>query len=134
MKSVIRNHEDAEKFIGRINFEKPQLIECRLYRPPRTLPQNAKFHAMVGELANHFGYSSSELKDWLKHEYGPKKFFRFGSHEKLIPKSTAEYSKLEMVEMIDQVDRIAIENGFTFSHDKEQQHGSTSNDATSARR
>ena len=89
---------------------------------------------MVGELANHFGYSSSELKDWLKHEYGPKKFFRFGSHEKLIPKSTAEYSKLEMVEMIDQVDRIAIENGFTFSHDKEQQHGSTSNDATSARR
>ena len=124
MKKVIRNYDDAERFIRRINFgAKPMLIECKLYRPPRTLSQNAKLHAMIGELANHIGYSASELKDWLKWEYGAKKFFRFGSHEKLIPKSTAEYTKLEMIDFIDQVDRLAIENGFTFSYDEEQEHG-----------
>jgi hypothetical protein len=123
MKSVIYNHNDAVRFVHKVSaklgdtFEKPQIIECKLYRPPRTLPQNAKLHAMIGELAANFGYSASELKDWLKWEYGPKKEFSFRSHRKMIPKSTAEYSKLEMIEFIGQVDRIATENGFTFSHD-----------------
>jgi hypothetical protein len=123
MKAVIRNYDEAIKFVHRIldthgeHFAKPQLISCEIYRAPRSLPQNAKLHAMIGELAKEVGYAPSELKDWFKVEFGPKKRFEYRGIVKMIPKSTAEYSKLQMIDFIDQIYRVAAEMGYTFSED-----------------
>ncbi len=126
MKSVIRNHNSGYRFIdkacneiGQI-FEKPYLIEIKPYKPPRTLPQNARFHAMINELAKEIGYSASDLKDWLKLEYGPKKYFVFQGIEKDIPMSTADYNKVQMIDMIGHLERIGAEIGFVFSDQGEQ--------------
>jgi hypothetical protein len=120
MKSVIRTHNDALRFVDRATrelgatFDKPQLIELKQYRPPRSLPQNAKMHVMIGELAKEVGYSASELKDWFKLEHGPKQRFTFGGIDKMIPKSTASYTKMEMIEFIGQIERVGAEMGFVF--------------------
>ena len=125
MKAVIRNYDDAISFIHRVfdklgeEFQKPQLIECKDYHPPRTLDQNRRLHWMIGLLASHIGYSPSELKDWFKIEYGPKKKFVYGNYAAMIPKSTAEYSKMEMIEFIGQIDRVAAELGFQFPENED---------------
>ena len=121
MKAVIRNKNEGINFLTRAcsglgeKFENPQLIEVKRYKPPRSLPQNAKFHVMLGELANEIGYSLDDLKDYFKWEFGPKQCISIGGKDRMIPRSTASYSKMEMVEMIGQVERVGAENGFQFS-------------------
>lgn len=125
MKAVIRSHNEGANFLSRAcrdlgeQFDKPQLIEIKRYHPPRSLPQNAKLHAMIGELANEIGYSAAELKDWLKLEYGVYKTLDINGRKTNIPKSTAEYTKIEMAELIGHVERIGAEMGFRFSDDYE---------------
>ena len=121
MKTVIRNRNDALRFVDRycteygVNWELPQMIEIKRYKPPRSLPQNAKLHAMIRELATEIGYSEDELKDYFKSTFGPQKVLFVLGNEKRIPKSTTEYNKLEMADMIGQVERIGAELGFRFS-------------------
>ena len=52
-------------------FEKPQLVTIEDYKPPRSLPQNARLHCMIRALSDYTGHSESELKSWFKAEYGP---------------------------------------------------------------
>ena len=123
MKKVIHSYDELLNVVERLveknllTFQHPYTFEIKPYKPPRTLPQNAKLHAMIGVLANHIGYGSSELKDWLKLEYGPKKRFEYGEHVSMIPKSTAAYTKTEMIAFIDQGDMIAAEAGYRFEHE-----------------
>ena len=123
MKAVVRNHSEAIRFIDRAcvelgqQFDKPQLIEIKRYKPPRSLPQNARCHAMIGELAKEIGYTAAELKDWLKIEFGPHEEFNFGDHQSWIPKSTAKYTKAEMSDFMAHIERIAAEMGFMFSNE-----------------
>ena len=121
MKHVIRSIQEAERalirergLLGEV-FEKPQTLEIKPFRPNRSLPQNARFHAMVNELASEIGYTPSELKDWLKIEYGPHKEFNFGDHISFIPKSTTEYTRTEMSDLMIHVEQIGAMLGFRFS-------------------
>lgn len=126
MKAVAHSRNEALRFIDRAcgslghTWEPPQLIEIKKYKPPRSLPQNAILHTQIRELATHIGYSETELKDWLKLEYGPKKRLVWYKDQvqlldKMIPKSTAEYTREEMSDMIAHVERIGAEMGFRFS-------------------
>ena len=92
-------------------FEKPLMVTVEEYRPPRTLPQNARLHCMIRALSEFTGHSESELKDWFKAEYGPTKRLQVGSQGNIIPLSTTQYNRKQMAEMIDHVDRVCAENG-----------------------
>jgi hypothetical protein len=121
MKAVIRHRNDALRFVDRFcsefgpEWEKPQLIEIKRYRPPRSMPQNAKFHAMIRELATEIGYSEDELKYYFKSSFGPQKNLFVLGEQKRIPISTKDYNKLEMTEMIGHLERVGAELGFRFS-------------------
>ena len=123
MKRTVKNTVSLWRMFTKIadelgeTFEKPQLVTVEDYKPPRSLTQNAKLHVMIRTLADKVGYSESELKDWFKHEFGPQKRLEFegkwgvGQRVKVIPKSTTEYTREEMAQMIEHVDRICAENG-----------------------
>jgi len=117
LKQVVRSHNDAYRFVDKVcndlgqTFERPQLIEMRLYKPPRSLPQNARLHCMIRALSDYTGHSESELKSWFKAEYGPTKRLQVGSQGQVIPLSTIDYNKKQMTELIDHVDRVCAENG-----------------------
>ena len=121
MKAVIRQRNDALRFVDRfcsengVHWEKPQLIEIKRYSPPRSMPQNAKLHAMIRELATELGYTEDELKDYFKLTFGPQKIMRVAGEEKRIPLSTTEYNKVQMTDLIAHVERVGAELGFRFS-------------------
>lgn len=117
MKQVVRNRvtawrafSKATDLLGEV-FEKPYLLTFEEYKPPRSLPQNARLHCMIRALSQHTGHSESELKAWFKAEYGPSKRLQVGSQGQVIPLSTTEYTKGQMAELIAHVDRVCAENG-----------------------
>ena len=117
MKAICINHNEAVNLIDRAcshlgqQFESPQLVSIEPYKKPRTLPQNARFHAMVRALSQHTGHSERELKDWFKAEYGPTKRIQVGNQGKVIPLSTTQYNRKQMSELTEHVDRVCAENG-----------------------
>ena len=125
MKQVVRNRNDALRFIDRVcldlgqTFDAPYLMSFALYRPPRSHPQNAKCHAMIRELAQAIGYSDTELKEWFKLEFGPKKRLTINGVDKVIPLSTLDYNRSQMSEFIGQIERVAAEIDFRFREDYE---------------
>lgn len=76
-KIVIRSHEQMASLgadIRRQLAEHPVLVEYKEYRPPRTLPQNSKIHAMLSELAQFTGDDAGDLKNEIKRtDVWPKK-------------------------------------------------------------
>ena len=127
MKAVVRNRNDALRFVDRFcsefgpTWEKPQMIEIKRYRPPRSMPQNAKFHAMIRELAEEIGYSEDELKEYFKSSFGPKKILYLVGGNRRIPVSTTEYTKEQMTDMIGHLERVGAEMGFRFSDEVVQE-------------
>ena len=117
MKQVVRDRVTAWRLFAKAldslgeTFDEPQLLTIEEYQPPRSLPQNARLHAMIRALSQHTGHSESELKDWFKAEYGPHKRLQVGMQGKMIPLSTTQYTKRQMMELIDHVDRVCAENG-----------------------
>lgn len=116
-RGVVRSREEAafwcEWRSGMIDG-KPYSVEVRPFKPKRTLDQNAKMHVMIRELATHIGYSDSELKDFLKAEYGPTKTIQIGESQKAIPVSTSEYNRTEAGEMIEILYMLGAECGYAF--------------------
>lgn len=120
VKQIIRTVDALWKLYARLShdlpntdgeFDRPQLVTVEDYKPPRSLSQNARLHCMIRPLAEKTGFSESELKEFFKSEYGPKKRVQVGDIDKLIPLSTTEYNKQQMQELIAQVDRVCAENG-----------------------
>jgi hypothetical protein len=87
------------------------------YHDQRSLPQNARFHALVAEYGKAVGYTLDEAKALLKHQYGimipfiegfippdrPGRFVKlYGEVEFQI--STADYSKDEMSRLMEGVE------------------------------
>lgn len=116
MKTVIRDIHALWKIFSKISaengetFEKPKLVTIEDYKPPRSLSQNARLHCMIRALADATGYSESELKDFVKAEYGEKRRVQVGDVDKLVPLSTTEYNRSQMMALIEQVDRLCAEN------------------------
>ena len=117
MKEIVRNTQTLWRIFAKVadqkgeEFEKPQLVSIEDYKPPRTLNQNARLHCMIRALSNHTGHSESELKDWFKAEYGPTKRLMVGTQGQMIPLSTTLYTKKQIAELMEHVDRVCAENG-----------------------
>lgn len=121
MKAVIRNLGDIAKFVDKIADKldgRPWTISIKKFHRPRTLPANAKFHAMNRELALHLGYTESQMKNVIKSEFGPIESKMIGPRIVDMPKETAEYSVMEMRDMIEQLYQLGAETGCVFQSDE----------------
>ena len=92
----------------------PLMVTIAKFRHPKTHTQNAKLHAMIDELAMHIGYTSGELKAYLKEELGPHRIVKVGNDECRVPLSVSEYSREQVSAMIEHLYRIAAEAGYGF--------------------
>jgi len=104
MKRVVKTLEDLDNFANdaaRQGVFTGQALTVTLtkFRRPRTLEQNSKLHALFRELAEHTGYSESEIKDYFKDTFGPTIAIRIGKYrrhdrrrgrtENTVPKGTS---------------------------------------------
>lgn len=124
VKQVVKTADALWKVFSRISqdlgsdFERPQLVEVKDYKPPRSLSQNARLHCMIRALADFCGYSESEMKLWLKIEHGPKKRVQVGDSDKIVPMSTVDYNRAQMTAFMDAVDRTCAEQGVYVNTDE----------------
>ena len=72
-------------------------VEIKPWKPRRSLPQNALFHALCGEIARITSMDSTLVKEGVKDLYGPK---IPGIHGRLIPKPSHLCDKMEMADLI----------------------------------
>ena len=72
-------------------------VDIKPWKPKRSLPQNALFHALCGEIARITGMDSTLVKEGVKDLYGAK---IPGIHGRLIPKPSHLCDKLEMADLI----------------------------------
>lgn len=120
MRAVIRTSEDIHRFANQIRDKltgKPYQIDIRPFKRSRTLPQNAKLHAMIHDLALHCGYVDSQMKDIVKQEYGTVKVVEIGGRVIEVAKPTSEYNVDELSMMIEHLFQLGAEIncGFTES-------------------
>lgn len=80
-------------------------------KPSRSREQLAYLHVAIRQLAAHTGTGESELKEFLKSEYGPETVVRVGNRAGVIRKSVGDYTQDEAAAMIEHVERIAAECG-----------------------
>ena len=72
----------------------------------RTSQQNKYLHAILGEIAEHTGYTINEMKQVLKHELGYYDII----HKVVLYYSTAEMTKEQLADFIDKIAIFASEN------------------------
>lgn len=84
---------------------------------PRSLDQNKKLHAMIGELADFCGYSRNRMKEIVKNEFGPVVSVTVGQRVVDVSKGTSEYDVHEMSDMIDRLHQLGAEIGCVFQHE-----------------
>ena len=69
----------------------------------RTSQQNKYLHAIIGEIAEHIGYTINEMKQVLKHEL---KWYH-SVNSVIVYDSTAEMTKEQLGKFIEQIVRLA---------------------------
>lgn len=93
---------------------KPYTLVIKPFHVPRSLDQNKKMHAMIGELADFCGYSRNRMKEIVKNEFGPKEVVEVGQRVVDITKGTSDYDVHEMSEMIERLYQLGAELGHVF--------------------
>ncbi len=81
------------------------------YKPPRSLNQLAFMHSAIRQLAVEVGHTPSELKEWIKLEYGPTETIEHGGRAHVLPVSMGRYTKEQASEVLDHVLRHAADLG-----------------------
>ena len=121
MKAVVRNKFDLLKFVDSLTAklgdnlgDKPITIIAQPFKRLRTLPQNARFHAMCAERAEHCGYTPTEIKDYIKAEHGFRKTIEIGGVIKDIPMGTSEMNVEQLSFLIEELYRIGSEVGCVY--------------------
>lgn len=56
----------------RLDLSKRYVLELREWKPRRSLPQNAIWHAIIGRIANETGNAAEDVKQYVKESYGLK--------------------------------------------------------------
>lgn len=93
--------ERFKAFIDQLDPTKLWEVTIRPFAAKRSVEQNALFHALVQEIAGSTGNDPDTVKDYLKDRFGPRRLVTVHGEERLVPKSTTQYSVEEMSELID---------------------------------
>ena len=100
--------------------EKPWEVIIQEYKPKRTLEQNAKWHAMIRDLAQELGYDPKQMKNIVKDELGYSRKFEYswidsnGNKKTEVSKLYARTSKMKIDQLntlIEQTYQLAAEQG-----------------------
>jgi len=59
-----------QEFVPTMKKGRPYTLDIRLFRKPRTLPQNALLHAIIGEIARSENMDTETVKAGIKEQYG----------------------------------------------------------------
>ena len=120
MRSICRSRNSALRFVDQLcneigeEWNKPYLISAKVFKPPRSLEQNAKLHCLFRDLSAHTGYTESEIKDVIKARFGLHKVVQIDGTPTSIAKSTTEYSREELSDLMDRVYMLGAEIGCVF--------------------
>lgn len=122
MKATVRNVSQLLDFVEQCKpflMGTPYRIEFAKIKPWRSLDQNKKLHAMIGELAEHTGYTQEEMKDLVKTMFGPKKSIEIKGQVHTIVRGTSEYSVDECAAFIDRLYAFGAELDCPFTEQPE---------------
>lgn len=121
MRGVVRTALDLQRFCAMVEAKldgKPYTITVKRFHRPRTTDQNAKFHAMVRDLADHIGYSVAELKEIIKVEFLPTVTGQIGELAYTRPMSTSDLTVQAMSELIEHVYELGAQVDCVFQDDE----------------
>ena len=90
----------------------PLRITIEKLVPLRNLDQNAKFHAMVGEIAEKTGDDVKSVKSDIKALFLPQVA---GLRGVMRPKDTSSLSTVEFADLIEQTTMLGVDLGVVFS-------------------
>lgn len=100
----LTKHFKEKKFPVRVTIER--------FRPLRNLDQNAKWHAMVSEIAEQTGNDVKSTKADIKQLFCPQVE---GLRGVMRPQSTSKLSTVQFADLIEQTFALGVEYGVVFS-------------------
>lgn len=86
------------------------LIELKRLSPQRSLKQNAYLHLIITAFGVHFGYTAEEAK--LVYKYLNKEVYRYKKHGITFWRSSADLTKDEMTQSIEQFRAASAKQGY----------------------
>lgn len=104
--------EHVRKQIGELDLSKAWEIEVKPFAFNRSVQQNKKYWALIGELGSYLGYDVGEMHELMKYKFLSYKQEMLGDEMVVIP-STSKLTVKEFVEYLNKVERFAIDLGFT---------------------
>ena len=117
MKTIINSNEERDAFLksfSEIDCTKRKFIaEFKVYRKPRTLPQNRLFHALLNciiidtEIGQ--GFTQEELKEYFLRRFAPTYIKEINGVEVMFRKRSSKMDSKEMTVLIEGVYRDGIE-------------------------
>lgn len=120
---ILRNRQVINNCVAFVSAlgtgEKIWSVTVKPYVKNRSLAQNRCFHAFVGELALHKGYSAAQMKILVKHHLGLHEYVTNKKTGEVIPslRSTADLNVDEMAHLITQVEVLAAKDGILLHRD-----------------
>ena len=124
MKRVLKTAQQVEYFsleLKRQMTDKGLMVEVKEFKPPRTLSQSAKIHAMLADLAFWEQITPAAMKSFIKTlEFWPVEAVK----GKYIPMSEADLTREQESDIIEHLYMIAAQeleaSGFKWSDDLEK--------------
>lgn len=117
MKTILNSNEERDAFakaVSQIDCSKRKYVaELKVYRKPRTLPQNRLFHALLNCIVRETeiggGFTLEELKEFFINRYAPWYVKDIGGQEIIFRKRSSKMDTKEMTVLIDGVYRDGVE-------------------------
>ena len=109
MKRILKTPQQVEKFsleLNKLMTDKGLMVEVKEYKPPRTLTQSAKLHAMLADLALWEQVTPAAMKSFIKTlEFWPVEAVK----GKYVPMSEADLTRDQESEIIEMLYVIAAQ-------------------------
>lgn len=104
---------EAATFIGQnINtWEHGMDVVIEPHKPKRTKSQNAYYHVLCQQFADHVGVHRDDIKDWMSEEFAPRRVVELKDKAVDVPKSSREWSVEEASSMIERLKYEAATRG-----------------------
>ena len=104
--------EHARKVIGELDLSNAWEVEVKPFAFNRSTQQNKRYWALIKELGDFLGYDEGEMHELCKYKFLSYKTELLGEEIPVIP-STSKLTIKEFVSYLNQVERFAVELGFT---------------------
>lgn len=117
MKIIINSNEERDAFAKTVSevdcTKRRYFAEFKVYRKPRTLPQNRLFHALLNCIVRDTeigrGFTPEELKEYFIKKYSPSYVKEIAGQEIFFQKRTSRLDTKEMTVLIEGVYRDGVE-------------------------